>query len=233
VAVALIVAAGRGERLGSPEPKALLAVGGRPMLEWSVIALRGVERVEEIVIALPVERLEAAPAGTTAVAGGTTRSESVLAALDALAHTRSHVDDEEAVIVHDAARVFAGPQLFNAALDELERSDADAVVTAAPVTDTIKQTRGHADEPDADLTVTATIDRSTLWAVQTPQVFRLGALRRALHSDPRLIAQATDDAWLIEQIGGRVVVLPATAANFKITTPLDLQTAETILGTQQ
>ena len=81
MAVALIVAAGRGERLGSGGPKALVTVAGRPMLEWSVDALRQVRAVTEIVVALPADRLDAAPDGTVAVAGGGTRSESVLAAL--------------------------------------------------------------------------------------------------------------------------------------------------------
>ena len=85
MAVALIVAAGRGERLGSDRPKALVTLGGRPMLEWSVDALRGVREIERIVVALPADALDAAPEGTVAVAGGSVRSESVRAALAAAA----------------------------------------------------------------------------------------------------------------------------------------------------
>src|ERR1700761_4730046 len=101
MAVALIVDAGRGERLGAGGPKALVEVAGRPMLEWRVEALRQVPAVREIVVALPGDRLDAAPEGVLAVAGGAVRSESVKAALAASA---AGADADEAVIVHDAAR---------------------------------------------------------------------------------------------------------------------------------
>jgi 2-C-methyl-D-erythritol 4-phosphate cytidylyltransferase len=98
MAVALIVAAGRGERLGSGRPKALVNVAGRPMLEWSVSALQSVSAVRRIIVALPAESLGAAPAGTVAVAGGAARSESVRAALAASRH------DDDPVIVVDGYR---------------------------------------------------------------------------------------------------------------------------------
>src|ERR1700712_2266197 len=123
MAVALIVAAGRGERLGSGRPKALVPLCGRPMLEWSVAALRAVAGVHEIVIALPPDVLDQAPEGTVAVAGGEQRSHSVRAALLACG-------DGDPVVVHDAARPLASPQLFAQALEEIERSEADAVIAA-------------------------------------------------------------------------------------------------------
>jgi 2-C-methyl-D-erythritol 4-phosphate cytidylyltransferase len=219
MAVALIVAAGRGERLGSDRPKALVSIAGRPMLEWSVAALRAVAEVEQIVIALPAGYLDQAPAGTLAVAGGAVRSESVRLALGATGSGAAG----DVVIVHDAARPLARPELFAAALAELERSGADAVIAAAPVTDTIKEVDGSR--------VTRTLDRSRLWAVQTPQVFRRGALERQLdRATERQLADATDDAWLIEQAGGRVVVLAVEQENFKVTTALDLRLAELLLG---
>jgi 2-C-methyl-D-erythritol 4-phosphate cytidylyltransferase len=187
------------------------------MLEWSVAALREADVVEEIVVALPAGHLDAAPDGVVAVAGGVTRSDSVAAALGAAA------PGGEVVIVHDAARVLATPALFARALDELERLGVDALVAATPVTDTIKQVG------DDRRAVEATLDRSRLWAVQTPQVFRREALIRALSSPPELIAAATDDAWLVERQGGTVAVMPASAENFKITTPLDLRVAEMLL----
>jgi 2-C-methyl-D-erythritol 4-phosphate cytidylyltransferase len=217
MAVALIVAAGRGERLGSNGPKALATVAGRPMLEWSVIALREVDAVDAIVVALPADRLDAAPAGVLAVAGGATRSESVRAALAA-------APGGEVVIVHDAARPLAAAVLFADAVAELERGGADAVIAAAPVADTIKQVGAEGR------TVELTLDRSRLWAVQTPQVFRREALERALAAAPELLAAATDDAWLVERQGGTVAVLPAPAENFKITTLLDLRLAELLLA---
>jgi 2-C-methyl-D-erythritol 4-phosphate cytidylyltransferase len=219
MAVALIVAAGRGERLGSAGPKALVTVAGRPMLEWSVAALRAVEAVETIVVALPADRLDAAPEGVLAVAGGETRSESVVAALAAAPAGAA----AEVVVVHDAARALATPSLFAEALLELERLAVDAVIAAAPVTDTIKRVSGEGRA------VELTLDRSRLWAVQTPQVFRREALVRALSASPELVASATDDAWLVERQGGTVAVLPASSENFKITTPLDLRVAEMLL----
>src|ERR1700736_5734041 len=120
MAVALIVAAGRGERLGLDRPKALVMLAGRPMLQWSVDALRMVPAVKRIVVAMPASQLAAAPTGTTAVAGGTTRSESVRAALRA-------ATDGDPIVVHDAARPLANPELFERALRELEQHDVDVV----------------------------------------------------------------------------------------------------------
>ncbi|CAA9476228.1 MAG: 2-C-methyl-D-erythritol 4-phosphate cytidylyltransferase [uncultured Solirubrobacteraceae bacterium] len=181
------------------------------MLEWSVRALRGAG-LERIVVALPDG--ESPPPGCAGVRGGSNRSESVRAALRASA-------GEDPVVVHDAARPLVTPELFRRALDAL--AGADAAIAAARVTDTVK-------EAGADLEVTRTLDRSRLWAVQTPQVFRRAALESALAVDDDLLARATDDAWLIEQTGGRVRLVESTAANFKVTTPHDLRVAELLLS---
>lgn len=218
MAVALLVAAGRGERLGSGRPKALAMLAGKPMLQWSVEALRSLEAVERIVVALPAGELDAAPVGTVAVAGGRLRSQSVRAALAASG-------DGDPVIVHDAARPLARAELFERALLELERSGADAVVSATPVCDTIKQASGPGE------IVELTLERSRLWAAQTPQVFRREALEGALGSaSEALIARATDDAWLIEQAGGVVRVVAGDPFNLKVTTPVDLKLAEILLS---
>jgi 2-C-methyl-D-erythritol 4-phosphate cytidylyltransferase len=220
-AVALIVAAGRGERLGLDRPKALVPLGGRPMLDYSLEALRGLPEVERIVVALPAEALDQAPEDVVAVAGGVQRSHSVRAALAA-----APGGGADAVIVHDAARPLVTAELFAQALDALARApEADAVITAAPVTDTIK-------EVGADgRAVTRTLDRSRLWAVQTPQVFRRAALERALgEAGEELLARATDDAWLIERAGGTVHVLGSDPGNLKVTTPHDLRVAELVLS---
>lgn len=219
MAVALIVAAGRGERLGSDRPKALVSLRGRPMLEWSIEALRAVDAVTRIVVALPAAELDAAPADVTAVPGGTQRSHSVRAALDAAGA------DGDPVIVHDAARPLATSALFAQALEALALApEADAVIAAAPVTDTIK-------EVGADgRSVERTLDRTRLWAVQTPQVFRRAALERALReAGDELLGRATDDAWLVERAGGIVRVLGSDAGNLKVTTPHDLRVAELVL----
>jgi 2-C-methyl-D-erythritol 4-phosphate cytidylyltransferase len=211
MAVALVVAAGRGERLGTPVPKAFVVLAGRPMIEWSLAALRAVPAVEEIVVALPPD--VAAPAGTVGVAGGEERSHSVRAALAA-------ARPDDAVVVHDAARPLATPDLFEACLAGL--ADADAAIAAAPVTDTVKEC--------ADGRVERTLDRSRLWAVQTPQAFRRTALERALALDDQIVGAATDDASLVESLGGTVRVVEAPRENLKVTTPLDLRVAELLLG---
>jgi 2-C-methyl-D-erythritol 4-phosphate cytidylyltransferase len=218
MAVALIVAAGRGERLGSGRPKALVSLCGRPMLEWSVASLRAVPAVRTVVVALPADELVSAPEGTIAVAGGVQRSHSVRAALAACA-------GGDPVIVHDAARPLATPQLFEQALAELERApEADAVIAAAPVTDTIKEVG------DDGRTVQRTLPRARLWAAQTPQVFRRAALERALACSDAELAQATDDAWLVERTGGIVHIVGSDPGNMKITTREDLRVAELLLS---
>jgi 2-C-methyl-D-erythritol 4-phosphate cytidylyltransferase len=218
MAVALIVAAGRGERLGSDRPKALVTLGGRPMLEWSVEALRAVPAVQQIVVALPPGELASAPAGTVGVTGGSVRSRSVREALQVCG-------EGDPVIVHDAARPLAGADLFERALEQLEQSGADAVIAAAPVTDTIKEVG------DDGRTVSRTLVRARLWAVQTPQVFRRAALERSLlGATDHDLATATDDAWLIEQAGGVVQILPSSPRNLKVTTPADLRLAEMLLS---
>jgi 2-C-methyl-D-erythritol 4-phosphate cytidylyltransferase len=211
MAIALVVAAGRGQRLGSEKPKALVFLGGRPMLEYSVDALRGVREIERVVVALPAGA--DAPAGTVGVVGGETRSESVRAALGA-------AGPGDPVLVHDAARPLVTAELIERVLAGLE--GVDAAIAAAPVTDTIK-------EAAPDGLVSRTLDRSALWAVQTPQVFRRAALERALDRPPEELARATDDAWLVEHDGGSVRLVAAPPENLKVTTDVDLRVAELAL----
>jgi 2-C-methyl-D-erythritol 4-phosphate cytidylyltransferase len=220
MAVALIVAAGRGERLGFGRPKALVPLCGQSMLAWSVGSLRAVPAVSQIVVALPADALDSAPDGVTVVTGGAQRSQSVRAALAAA------VADGDPVIVHDAARPLATPDLFNQAIEALALApEADAVIAATPVSDTIKEVA------DDGRSVTRTLERARLWAVQTPQVFRRAALERALaEASDELLAQATDDAWLIERAGGVVHVIGSDPGNLKITTPEDLRVAELLLA---
>jgi 2-C-methyl-D-erythritol 4-phosphate cytidylyltransferase len=186
------------------------------MLAWSVAALQSVPGVDRIVVALPADLLDEAPTGVTAVAGGTQRSHSVRQALRAC-------PAGDPVIVHDAARPLATPELFEQALAELERHEVDAVIAAAPVADTIKEVGGDGR------TVVRTLDRTRLWAVQTPQVFRRAALERALSASEDELALATDDAWLVERAGGVVRVIGADPGNLKITTREDLRVAELLL----
>ena len=214
--IALIVAAGRGERLGAAGPKALVELAGRPLVQWSIDALREVDGLERIVLALPPGT--SAPSGVTAVDGGAVRSDSVRRALAAAGPG----DPSETVIVHDAARPLVTGELVERAVAALAGDQSlAAAIAAAPVTDTVKRVR--------EGVVTETLDRSSLWAVQTPQVFRRAALERALDVPDEVLAEATDDAWLIERAGGRVAVVHASSENLKVTTPLDLRLAEMLL----
>jgi 2-C-methyl-D-erythritol 4-phosphate cytidylyltransferase len=179
-------------------------------VQWSIAALEEVAAIEEIVVALPpgVD----APEGTIGVAGGTQRSHSVQAALAA-----ARADD--VVLVHDAARPLLTAALVRDCLAAIV--DCDAAIAAAPVTDTVKECD--------DGTVVRTLDRSRLWAVQTPQVFRREMLERALDQDDDVVGAATDDAALVEALGGTVRLVEAPHENLKVTTPLDLRVAELLL----
>ena len=214
-AVALLVAAGRGERLGSAGPKALVVVSGRPLLEWSLDALRSVPAIERVVVALPagVE----APPGTVGAAGGAERSHSVRNALAAAGPGAPG----DAILVQDAARPLLTRELAERCLAALD--GVDAAIAAARVTDTTK-------EAGVDGLVARTLDRSRLWAVQTPQVFRRDALERVLAQPDDVLAAATDDASLVEAAGGRVRLVEAPRENLKVTTPVDLRVAELLLA---
>lgn len=211
-AVALLVAAGRGERLGHHVPKAFVPCAGRPLVAWSLDALHAVDGIDYIVAALPpgVEP----PHGTIGVPGGAERSHSVRAALHA-------APASDWVLVHDAARPMLTPQIVRDCLESLVEYDCDAAIAAAPVADTIKEA--------ADGIVLRTLDRSRLWSVQTPQAFRRDALEHALGLGDAALAAATDDASLIESFGGEVRLVPTSRENFKVTTPEDLHLAELIL----
>lgn len=215
----MIAAAGSGQRLGAGGPKAFIELAGRPMLDWSLEAFRAATSIDEIVVAAPPGSHETvADQGVVAVTGGEHRSESVAKALEL---TRGEI-----VVVHDAARPLVTPALIDAVVEELAaEDDAAAVIAAAQVTDTIKQASDGGE-------VERTLDRSGLWAVQTPQAFRADALREAL-ADPDSYADATDDAMLVERRGGRVLIHSSSADNIKVTTPFDLRLAEVLLRERQ
>lgn len=194
-----MVAGGSGQRFGRPKQYEQLA--GRTVLDWAVDAARASS--DGVVIVLPA----ADAGGAHTVAGGATRSESVRNGL-ALVPPSAGV-----VCIHDAARPFAGPDLFATVISAV-RSGADGAIPGVPVTDTVKVI-------DAEGVVRSTPDRATLVAVQTPQAFRADILRRA-HAER---GEGTDDAALVERLGGRVVVVQGDPANRKITLPDDLQWA--------
>jgi len=226
VAVALIVAAGSGERLGGKVPKAFIPCGGRPLVAWSIDAFRAVEAINRIVVAVPsgwtaetggeAEALE----GCVVCEGGAERSLSVRAALAAA----GELDPSQAVLVHDAARPFVQPELIERLVAAVAPgTGCEAAVAATRVTDTIKVA-------DEDGNVLSTPSRDTLRAVQTPQAFTNRALSQSLDQGEDVLSAATDDAALVEALGLAVQLVDSPSENFKVTTQNDLDLAELILG---
>lgn len=219
----MIAAAGSGERLGAGGPKAFVQLADRPMLAWSLAAFDAADSIGAIVVAAPPgdeekvsELAEEAGVKVSVVAGAEFRSQSVANALDEV--------QADVAVVHDAARPLVSPGLIDEIVGRLEKDpEAMGVVAAAPVSDTIK-------EASASRRVLRTPDRSRLWAAQTPQAFRADALRDALGAGGEELAKATDDAMLVERMGGEVLIHNASPENLKVTTPLDLRLAELILA---
>ena len=212
----VIVAAGQGLRAGAGAPKAWRELAGRPILRWSAEALLAAGAREAVVVLAP-DRLEAAGdalhglAGWRAVAGGDTRSASVAAGLAALS-----ASEAEIVLVHDAARPFVARPHVDALIAALDT--AEGAAPALPVADTLKRRDGG---------LVSTVARDGLWRVQTPQAFRLGALRRAYAAGE---VDATDDLALIERAGGRIALTPGDPMLFKLTWPEDFAMAERLAG---
>jgi 2-C-methyl-D-erythritol 4-phosphate cytidylyltransferase len=206
----VVVAGGSGQRFGTLKQFALL--GERPVVEWAVAACR--PSSAGVVLVVPPES-PAAPSGYGAdvvVEGGATRTESVCRGVAAVP------ESAEVIVVHDAARPLASEELFRAVIDAVTTGGAGGAVPGVAVSDTIKVV-------DGSQRVTATLDRSVLVAVQTPQAFDAALLRRA-HAGG---TEATDDAALVEALGATVRVVPGDPRNLKITTPADLDTAEHLL----
>jgi 2-C-methyl-D-erythritol 4-phosphate cytidylyltransferase len=214
----LVPAAGAGVRLGPGRPKALRLLAGEPLLVHAVRRVAAAPSVRLIVVAAPAAEVDAvtallAPvAPVVVVAGGAERQESVSRALAAVP------PEIEIVLVHDAARALTPPAVIEAVAAAV-RSGHPAVIPVLPVVDTVK-------EVGPDGLVLGTVDRSVLRSVQTPQGFRHGVLAaaHAAASDP-----LTDDAGLVEKAGVAVTCVPGSELAMKITRPLDLLLAETLL----
>jgi 2-C-methyl-D-erythritol 4-phosphate cytidylyltransferase len=217
---AVLVAAGRGERLSAGRPKAFAPLRGRPLLAESLERLDSSEWVEAVVVVAPegweepsILLAEELGAGKVraAVAGGTTRADSVRAGL-------AEVPEEAAVVlVHDAARPVLPPEVVERVLGGLG-DGWEGAVPALAVGDTLKRAEGER--------VVETVDRTGVYAVQTPQAFLAEILSRALAGDE----DATDCAGLVEAAGGRVRLVEGDPRLVKVTTPADLELVEALLG---
>lgn len=217
----VLVAAGKGERLGADRPKAFANLAGRPLLAESLERLENCDSIENIVIVAPdgweepaillAEELSASKVATC-VSGGQTRAESVRAGVHEVA------DEASLILVHDAAR----PLVTRGLVDQLVRSVEkgwDGAVPALGLTDTVKRGRGEE--------VVETVDRSDLYAVQTPQAFVAEALRRAVDGP---LEGATDCAGLVETLGGRIRLVPGDERLIKVTTPVDFALVEALMA---
>ena len=207
--VGIVPAGGSGERLGADRPKAFVVCAGRPLIEWSLEVLDAV--CDRVIVAAPPDYDE----GPDRVRGGESRSASVRNAVAA-------AEEADVFLVHDAARPLISRDLAERCLEALVPG-IDGAIAAIPMTDTVK-------EVASDGRVLRTLDRSTLWAIQTPQVFRADILRRALERDPATLAAATDDAWLVDDVGGVITVVESYPENLKVTRESDLRIAEAFLA---
>ncbi|MFI5932509.1 2-C-methyl-D-erythritol 4-phosphate cytidylyltransferase [Actinoplanes sp. NPDC051494] len=218
----LVPAAGSGVRLGPGAPKALRLLAGEPLLVHAVRRVAAAPSVRTIVVAAPAAELAAvrellAPvAPVIVVAGGAERQDSVAAALAVVPA------DVAIVLVHDAARALAPPELVESVAAAV-RSGHPAVIPALPVVDTIKEVD---PAPGGSEIVLGTVDRTVLRGVQTPQGFRHEVLAAAHRAAP---AAHTDDAGMVEKAGIPVVCVPGSELALKITRPLDLVIAEALL----
>jgi 2-C-methyl-D-erythritol 4-phosphate cytidylyltransferase len=219
--VAVLLAAGRGERLAADRPKAFIDLDGRTLLARAVETVEECPDVDRFVVVAPEgweDRASDATAGAgkamAVVRGGASRQASVAAALEAVP------DSADVVVCHDVARPLASAKLFSAVVSAVER--ADGAIPVLPVTDTVKRVRG--DE------VVDTIDRMDLVVVQTPQTFRREALVAAHRAGTTAEGRATDDAALLEAMGFRVVAVPGDPMNLKVTRPEDLALARALLA---
>jgi 2-C-methyl-D-erythritol 4-phosphate cytidylyltransferase len=202
----IVVAAGSGSRFGVPKQFETLA--GARLVDRAVEAVAAA--CDDVVLVLPAGVAWDGPPVAATLPGGSTRSASVRAGLDAVPRSAA------VAVVHDAARPLAPPALFEAVVDAV-RAGADAAVPGLPIPDTVKRIDGER--------VVETISRDALVTVQTPQAFRADALRAAHTAD----GEASDDAALVEAAGGRVVVVPGDPRNLKVTTPADLVVAAALL----
>jgi 2-C-methyl-D-erythritol 4-phosphate cytidylyltransferase len=202
----IVVAAGRGDRFG--KPKQFCDLAGRRVVDYSLSTMAAV--CDAVVLVLPAGVTGDGEPVAAVVPGGATRSESVRAGL------RAVPDAAQVVVIQDAARPLATPALFHAVIAAV-RAGADGAVPGIPVADTLKRVDGER--------VAGTVDRAQLVAVQTPQAFRAPVLRAAHASGD----DATDDAALVEVVGGRVMVVPGDPRNLKITDPADLVIAAALL----
>jgi len=221
--VALILAAGKGVRLGTTKGKAFLPLAGKPLLAWTLSVFASFPNIHQIIIVVPPGRKETcwkevlSPYGfeqARMVVGGAERQ-------DSLQNGFAEIDEPcNLVIIHDGVRPFLDHEILRKSLEAAEKYGASVV--AVPVKDTIK----IGDERGM---VHMTLDRSRLWSVQTPQTYKYDILRLALAEAKTMNVHGTDDASLVERIGKPVKIVAGSYENIKITTPEDMLLGEMLV----
>jgi 2-C-methyl-D-erythritol 4-phosphate cytidylyltransferase len=219
--LAILVAAGRGERMGAGRPKAFLSLGGQSILLRAALAFDAASSVDAIVAVVPEAEiaeagdiLAASPKLRSVVAGGPLRQDSVLEGMK-----QAPDGFEGVVLVHDAARPFVEPELIDAVARAAREHGAALPVLA--LVETVKRVRQGR--------VVETVDRGELAGAQTPQGFRFALLARAYEAAFRDRVTLTDEAMAVERLGENVVAVPGSSRNRKLTTPEDLAWAEEVL----
>ena len=220
---AIIPAAGMGKRMGGAIPKPFLWIGGRPILAHTLDAFERCDSVDEVILVVGTADLQLVSEEVVdryeftkvrkILSGGEKRQDSVWEGLKAVEA------GTEIVVIHDGVRPFVAPEHLSESIGQCRK--CDAVITAVPVKDTIKEAE--------DGLVTSTLDREKLWAIQTPQTFALDLILRAHQQAMGAALIATDDAALVERLGHPVHLLRGSYHNIKITTPEDLALGEIIL----
>ena len=220
----LIPAAGMGRRMGKAVAKQFLPLGDKPMLAHTLLAFQRTSEIDEIIPILSREDMEGCLRDIieqyhitkvrTLVVGGKERQDSVMNGLQKLEK------DASVVLVHDGVRPFVTPDMIRESIEPARKGECIAV--GVPLKDTVK-------EVDDRQLVRHTLERSRLWAIQTPQAFPVKILKRAYEESYKHHVYGTDDATLVERAGGTVRVIMGSYENIKITTPEDLILAEEIL----
>jgi len=220
---AIIVAAGRGQRMGVQTDKAFLSLGPKPVVAWSLLAFEECVEIDRIVLVVRREQVMAAKTVaqmfgisklSAVVIGGANRQDSVLNGINELD------PDTRYVCVHDGARPCVKPELIQATLRCAKRHGSG--VAASRIWDTVKFV-------ERGTVVDHTVDRTKLWRVQTPQTFAIGVLTRAYDEVKKKKATVTDDAAAVELLGESVRLVEWTKPNIKITTADDLPLAAAAL----
>ena len=220
---AIIVAAGKSERMGTGADKAFLNLGSKPVVAWSLLAFERCVDVDQIVLVVRKEQLVAAKAVArmfgisklrAVVAGGAKRQDSVMSGMKQLD------SDTRVVVVHDGARPCVTSETISEVVKQARRSNA--VVVGRRIWDTVKFV-------EKGTTITRTENRAKLWTVQTPQAFSVSLLKRAYDAVVKAETEVTDDASAVELLGEQVKIFESELPNFKITTVEDLQIASAIV----